>query len=111
MVLTEREMNRAAEAWIEDIINACTKDIHRKTYKVVYKETPKVDIKSLPIEIRERLCNCTTEELNRTIPLVPKGKSTQTRKTFVKMVNKFNNMKKKGELTNCTQKLNPIDQL
>ena len=109
MVLTEREMNRAAEAWIEDIIGACTKDIHRKTYKVVYKETPKVDIKRLPMDVPERLCNCVTEELNRTIHLVPKGKSTQTRKTFVKMVNKFSNMKKKKELINCTQKLDPMD--
>ena len=107
MVLTESEMNRAAEAWIDDIIGACA---NIKTYKDTHIEAP-VDIKSLPMKVRERLCNCVTEELNRTIPIVPKGKSAQTRKIFVKTVNKFNNMKKKEELTNCTQKLNPIGQL
>lgn len=106
MVLTEREMNDVAESLLENKINAC---IGRAEYeyvkgKLTYIRSP-VDIKSLPIDTQEHLCNCVTKSINDNIPFIPKGKETQTRKVFVKLVNKFEKMKKERELINCTKEL------
>jgi predicted transcriptional regulator len=105
-ISTEKEMSEAAQAWIGHIINSCAG--HRNTRKKFYKETP-VGIKSLSTDIQQRLCNCVTEELNETMLIVPKRKGDEIRKTFIKMVDIFDNMKNKGEITGCTKKLNPID--
>lgn len=109
MVLTEKEMDRAAQAWIEMLIDDCKK--YRQAYKIVGKEMIPLEPGTIAGEIGETIvqadgqCDCVTESLNMMMPLIPKGEKAQTRKTFMKMVDKLKKMKKTGELTNCTQQL------
>ena len=123
MVLTESQMNKVANYLIQTHVESCTNSIHEKIYGVPYRESSikykdgklthepvPIIIKDLPMGVQKGLCDCITESFNATLPIIPKGKETQTRKSFVKAYNIFDKMKKKGELINCSKNLIPIDK-
>ncbi len=67
------------------------------------------NIVNYPVEITKggehNLCNCVTEALNITVPGLPKGKYTRSRKVFEATLKEFDKRKEKEELTNCTKEL------